>query len=427
MHLKATSIEYDNGTIRVLDQTLLPHVEEWVESKTIEDMYDIIKALKVRGAPLIGIAAAFALAQYAKQGASIEELRQAGARLIDARPTAVNLKYCVDRILEAITQANDSEIAVLVAKGIFEEDVALCQQIAEHGAALLPNNAIVMTYCNTGGLATAGVGTALGVIMEAHKQGKIREVYVCETRPLLQGGRLTTWELKRAGIPYKLIFDNMAAQVLRDNGVSAVIVGADRIVGNGDVANKIGTYSLACLAKMHRVPFYVAAPGPTLDENCRSGADIVIEHRSPLEVQGALGSQWAPEGDVHNPAFDVTPAKLITLYILDTGNVRPDALFAKRGNALASPLLGSPVVSPVVGSPVVGSPKEDILVGFISSSFEDPPPSQPRERSKPPILDAYGNAQQRRERPRSVGSPGGSQSASPRGESPIFGRKLSRG
>ncbi len=211
--------------------------------------------------------------------------------------------------------------------------------MAEHGSQLIPKDAVVMTYCNAGSLATAGVGTAVGVIKRAFEQGKVKHVYVNETRPLLQGARLTAWELEKAGIPYTLICDNMAASVMRDKKVSAIIVGADRIAANGDVANKIGTYSLACLAKTHDIPFYVAAPYTTLDPACDCGDNIVIEQRNPDEVKGALGKiEWAPKGaDVHNPAFDVTPAKFITKYVLDKGNLSKDQLVELTRENLLSP------------------------------------------------------------------------------------------
>jgi methylthioribose-1-phosphate isomerase len=211
---------------------------------------------------------------------------------------------------------------------LFNEDVALCQAMARHGAKLIPQNATVMTYCNTGGLATAGLGTALGVIKEAFAQKKVNHVYPCETRPLLQGGRLTAWELENANIPYTLICDNMAAMVMAQGQIDAILVGADRIAFNGDTANKIGTYSLAVLAKHHRIPFYVVAPYTTLDKHCASGKDIEIELRSPEEVKGAIGKiTWAPpKANVYNPSFDVTPHELVTQYILDVGVFTPETL-----------------------------------------------------------------------------------------------------
>lgn len=326
MRLEALAIRYNNGQILVLDQTLLPQEEKWIDSKTIEDMCQIIKTLKVRGAPLIGVAAALALAQLAVKGSTTEELKIAGEMLISSRPTAVNLKYCVDRVLSKITD-NSLEI-INEVKMIFDEDVELCQKIASHGSQLIGRDSTVMTYCNTGGLATAGIGTALGVIKNAFEQGKIKSVYVNETRPLLQGGRLTAWELEKAGIPYTIICDNMAASLMRKGMISAVIVGADRIAANGDVANKIGTYNLACVASLHKVPFYVAAPYTTLDMTCESGDDIPIEERSQDEVKGALGKiEWAPSASqTYNPAFDVTPADLITNYMLDNGNLCKEEL-----------------------------------------------------------------------------------------------------
>ncbi len=349
MKCESLAIKYEDGKISVLDQSLLPKEETWIESHSIDEMCAIIKALKVRGAPLIGVAAALALAQYAQQGATIEQLNNAGKQLIQARPTAVNLPYCVNRMLTKLN--GDPKAAIAAAKEIFDEDVALCEAMAEHGSQLIPKDAILMTHCNAGSLATAGVGTAIGVIKRAFEQGKVKHVYVNETRPLLQGARLTAWELKKAGIPYTLICDSMAASVMRDKDISAIIVGADRIAANGDVANKIGTYSLACLAKAHDIPFYVAAPYTTLDKGCENGTSIVIEQREACEVTGALGKiDWAPEGtEVHNPAFDVTPATFITKYILDTGNLSKDQLLELTRVTVSSPEDATKVttVSPV--------------------------------------------------------------------------------
>jgi len=252
----------------------------------------------------------------------------------------VNLMNNLDRMKQALAQKNFVTALSFEALRLVEEDKALCNSIAKAGNALIKSGSRLLTHCNTGGLATAGVGTALGVIALAHQQGKVANVWVDETRPLLQGGRLTAWELGELGVPYQLICDSMAASLMAQQQVDAVWVGADRIAANGDVANKIGTYSLAVLAHYHRIPFYVAAPHTTLDSQCPDGAAIPIEQRDAREVTGVAGSfgdvQWAPENaSVYNPAFDVTPAALISGWILDTGVVTPaqvtDGIFQPRG------------------------------------------------------------------------------------------------
>jgi len=315
------AIRYKQGQLHVLNQQKLPHESEWLESKTPEEMVEIIKALKVRGAPMIGIAAVFSLAQLTEQGASKEEIMRAAILLKGSRPTAVNLAIYVDRILKAIEEeANYQRVVIEMAEAIYQEDVRLCEQIGANGAALIGEGEQILTICNTGSLATAGIGTALGVIKTAHAQGKKIHVYVCETRPLLQGGRLTAWELKENGIPYTLICDSMAATLMQQGKIDRVLVGADRIVANGDFANKIGTYSLAVLASHHQIPFHVVAPYTTIDSECLSGSDIKIEQRSPEEVRGVGKCIWSPvDAPIYNPAFDVTPASLVTSYILDTG------------------------------------------------------------------------------------------------------------
>jgi methylthioribose-1-phosphate isomerase len=319
MKLDALAIRYDKGSIWVLDQQALPLEEIWHPCHSIDDMCHMIKTLKVRGAPLIGIAAVLALMQKVHQGGTVESIREAAKVLEATRPTAVNLRNYMQTILNNLT--DDTGSVLDVGQSLFHEDVALCENIANHGIDLIPNEARLMTYCNTGGLATAGLGTALGVIKRAHQSGKVKHVFPCETRPLLQGGRLTAWELETAKIPYTLICDNMAAMVMAQGKVDAILVGADRIARNGDVANKIGTYSLAVLANYHNIPFYVVAPYTTLDPDCATGEDIVIELRAGDEIKGALGKiVWAPSNaQVYNPSFDVTPAKLITRYILDEG------------------------------------------------------------------------------------------------------------
>lgn len=311
--------------LQVLDQQLLPGVEKWISISNVSEMISVIKHLKVRGAPLIGVTAVLALAQSAMQGTSQKKLIQESHELMEARPTAVNLMNCIRRLLVVI-ELPEYKIANVVeqALAMTEEDISLCEKMSAHGADLIQDGDSILTHCNTGGLATAGIGTALGVIRKAHEQGKKIHVYVDETRPLLQGGRLTAWELTQLKIPFTLITDNMAAQVMSLGKINKIFVGCDRIAANGDFANKIGTYGVAVSAHFHRIPFYVVGPQTTVDPSCPSGADIPIEERSAQEVRGALGSfgniEWAPaQCHVYNPSFDVTPAGLVSGWVLDSG------------------------------------------------------------------------------------------------------------
>ncbi|MBC7420244.1 MAG: S-methyl-5-thioribose-1-phosphate isomerase [Bdellovibrio sp.] len=309
-------------SLRLLDQTLLPHEEKWILVETNEQMIEAIKTLRVRGAPLIGVAACLMIAKLAIEKTSVPELLAKAQALYEARPTAVNLMICIDRMTKLIKSNFTIQNTVDLAVQIFNEDVKLCEQIAENGAAFIQDGDQILTHCNTGGLATAGVGTALGVIRKAHEQGKKIHIYIDETRPLLQGGRLTAWELKKLNIPCTLITDNMAAHLMSLKKINKAIVGSDRIAINGDFANKIGTYSVAVNCFYHQIPFYVAAPYTTVDTKCENGNQIPIEQRSAKEVQGVSGSfgevLWAPAGvAVYNPAFDVTPAKLVSKWILD--------------------------------------------------------------------------------------------------------------
>jgi methylthioribose-1-phosphate isomerase len=318
------SLRYDGQTLSLLDQTRLPDEERWIDATSPAAMIEAIHTLRVRGAPLIGVAAALCLGLRARAGADVPELRAVAAALRAARPTAVNLMWAIDHLLAVIELNGDVTAA---AEQIFVDDVALCDRMADHGAALVEDGEGILTHCNTGALATAGVGTALGVIRRAWESGKRVHVWVDETRPLLQGARLTAWELGRLGIPHTLITDSMAALVLRDGGARRVLVGADRIARNGDFANKVGTYGLAVLARAHDAAFHVVAPWSTVDLDCPDGAAIPIELRAAAEVRGVAGSfgavRWAPEGTpVYNPAFDVTPARLVTSLVLDTGVVR---------------------------------------------------------------------------------------------------------
>ena len=326
LELESLALRYAEGRLLVLDQRKLPFAEDWVHCRSPAEMCGIIRTLQVRGAPLIGIAAALSLADYALKGASESAILEAARALLASRPTAVNLRNALDRLvfsggpLDAGTLADG-------AGALFREDVVLCDRMAEHGASLIGDGDSILTHCNTGSLVTAGVGTALGAIKRAHEQGRTIHVYVDETRPLLQGARLTAWELQKAGVPHTLICDGAAGALMRRGRIDKVMLGADRIARNGDVANKIGTYGLAVLAAYHRVPFYVVAPRTTVDFSCDGGDRIPIEERGAEEVRGydnvAAGTDpvcWAAPGSpVQNPAFDVTPAGLLTAIILDAG------------------------------------------------------------------------------------------------------------
>ncbi|MBS0358727.1 MAG: S-methyl-5-thioribose-1-phosphate isomerase [Proteobacteria bacterium] len=329
--LLSTALKHIDGKLYILNQAHLPWQEEWIECHSPEQMADSISRLQVRGAPLIGISAALSLAKYVEQGANEKEIYRAAELLKSARPTAINLAYCIQKQIKAYEEQKDLQRIIKVAEDLFEEDQKLCKDIANHGFDLLESGDSVLTHCNTGGLVTTGIGTALGIIIHAHNHGKKLHVYVDETRPLLQGARLTTWELKKAGVPYTLICDNMAASLMRDKKIQKVIVGADRIAINGDFANKIGTYSVAVLAKHHNIPFYVAAPYTTVDPNCLQGSDIIIEQRNAEEVKGFVSDYqnllWSCEDAlVYNPAFDVTPKEFVTAFIIDKGILKPDDL-----------------------------------------------------------------------------------------------------
>ncbi|MEE2640703.1 MAG: S-methyl-5-thioribose-1-phosphate isomerase [Planctomycetota bacterium] len=326
-----------SGYLEMIDQTLLPVEFTLLECRDLQTVWDAIKQLKVRGAPAIGIAAAYGVV-IGVQGVPddqpadglIRELNKATDYLATSRPTAVNLFWALDR-MKATAEANvDKTVAELKeilledARAIHEEDRAMCHAIGRHGAELLRDGDGVLTHCNAGGLATAEYGTALSVFFTAQDQGKNLHVYVDETRPLLQGSRLTAWELQQRNLPATLICDNMAAQVMREGRVQAVVTGADRIARNGDSANKIGTYGVACLARAHDVPFYIAAPTTTFDLSIESGDLIPIEERAAEEITHGHGKQTAPAGvQVYNPAFDVTPAELIEAIITERGVIHP--------------------------------------------------------------------------------------------------------
>ena len=320
----------------MLDQTLLPNEVVWLMPETAEDIFKAIKELKVRGAPAIGIAGAFGL--YLGLCSSADLSREAfGAALVEtadylksSRPTAVNLAWAIDRVAAKVAASEECSVPELLrlileeALAIREEDEAMCLAIGRHGAALLKDAGSILTHCNAGTIATARYGTALSPVYFLAEQGTVLQVFADETRPLLQGARLTAWELQQAGIPVTLITDNMAATVMARGMVKAVIVGADRIAANGDTANKIGTYGLAILAREHGLPFYVAAPSSTFDLSLGDGSGIPIEERDGEEVAMCGGRRIAPVGaGVFNPAFDVTPARYITAIITERGVLYP--------------------------------------------------------------------------------------------------------
>ncbi len=319
----------------MIDQTILPGTEEYIYFDSYLDVAGSITTMKVRGAPAIGVTAALGLALAATESTAsttagtITELREAAKVLGATRPTAVNLFWAISRMMsvaEANTDKNLSDfrdILVNEAVHIQEEDVARNQSLSEFGASLIEDGDNVLTHCNAGALACAGCGTAVGVITAAWEQGKKIHVYVDETRPRLQGAKLTAWELRRAGVPMTLITDSMAGHFMQQEKVQKVVVGADRIAANGDVANKIGTYTVAVLAQAHNIPFYVAAPTSTIDLNIPDGAHIPIEERAEDEVTVIGGTRLAPEGvQVANPAFDVTPNRLVAAIVTETGVAR---------------------------------------------------------------------------------------------------------
>jgi len=318
----------------ILDQRLLPQQEKWLHLKTVDEVFQAIRDMAVRGAPAIGIAAAVGMAIASKEVRPGEDfakgMTRAGEKLISARPTAVNLEWAVKKMLDlAVTLSADmnpserTERLFKEAQRIHDEDIRMNLAIGRFGGDLLPEGAI-MTHCNAGSLATGGYGTALGMIRGARDAGKRIRVVACETRPYLQGARLTAWEMMQDGFDVTLITDNMSGHIMARGMIQAVVVGADRIAANGDTANKIGTYTHAVLARRHNIPFYVAAPWSTIDLGTPTGSDIVIEERNPNEVTFCGGTRIAPQGvKVFNPAFDVTPAQLITAIITDRGIFRP--------------------------------------------------------------------------------------------------------
>jgi len=324
--MRVTPLKWTGNALFLLDQRLLPGQEVWVECGTANEVAEAIRTMVVRGAPAIGISAAFGMALAARRG---EDVHAAAAELKAARPTAVNLAWAVDRMLACAGDWTAEAVRIL------EEDVEANRRMGRFGAMLLGNTACVLTHCNAGALATGGYGTALGVIRAAVEDGKKIAVFADETRPYLQGARLTAWELQKDGIDVTLITDSMAGHFFQQNQFDAVIVGADRIAANGDTANKIGTYPVAVLANAHGIPFYVAAPISTIDVHCPSGAAIPIEQRSSGEVTEIDGHRIAPFGvPARHPAFDVTPARLITAIITERGVV--NAPFAEGIRAITA-------------------------------------------------------------------------------------------
>jgi len=323
------------GTLHMIDQTLLPEHYIEIETATVGEVWTAIRNLSVRGAPAIGVAAAWGVVlgtQQTRNATRAEfdrQLQEVVDYLAGSRPTAVNLFWALDR-LQRIAADNSEVTATEIHQRLFEEatliqteDEQMCRSIGVHGAALLTSGSGVLTHCNAGGLATAGDGTALSVFFAAHAAGKKLHVYADETRPLLQGARLTAWELQQRNIDVTVICDNMAAQVMKEGRIAAVVTGADRIAANGDAANKIGTYGVALLARAHNIPFYVAAPSSTFDLSLATGNEIPIEQRTADEVTHGFGRQTVPAGvAVYNPAFDVTPAELINAIITEHGIIK---------------------------------------------------------------------------------------------------------
>ena len=340
------TLEWTDAGVRFIDQTKLPTEETYVTCKTYEEVADAIRTMIVRGAPALGVTAAMgvALGVRASQAQDLAALRRDLDQVCDViaatRPTAVNLFWGIRRMRNKFDEVSAKPLAeikkTLVSEAcrMLDDDIAANQSMGKHGAVLLPSSGGVLTHCNAGALATCGYGTALGVIRAAVDSGKKLHVFADETRPFLQGSRLTAWELMKDGIPTTVIADNMAGAMMRQRKIDAVVVGADRIAANGDVANKIGTYGVAILAKEHGIPFYVAAPFSTVDLDTPDGSGIPIEQRSAREVTHMAGKQIAPDGvGVENPAFDVTPHQYVTAIITERGVVRPP--YAESLRALA--------------------------------------------------------------------------------------------
>jgi len=343
---KTRAFVWKNNCLLLLDQRVLPQRSAWISCRSWAQVAKGIRDMVVRGAPAIGCVAAYGLALAAreKKFASSQDQRayldRAFDGLLQARPTAVNLRWALERMRLRYDAKNLARALEAEALQIEEEDRESNRRIGENGAALLSPDSVALTHCNTGSLATAGLGTAFGVLWTAHRANRLRKVIACETRPYLQGARLTAWELQQEKIPFELITDSMAAHFMKTEKIDAVIVGADRIAANGDTANKIGTYSLAVLAEYHDIPFYVAAPLSTVDLSTATGKDIPIEERSAEEVTFVRGKSIAPKNThARHPAFDVTPADLIAAIITDKGVVRPPYSIALRDLFETRPVL----------------------------------------------------------------------------------------
>jgi methylthioribose-1-phosphate isomerase len=330
------TVVWKGGRLRIIDQTLLPETFKVIRLDTVETVWEAIKVLRVRGAPAIGVCAAYGVlvglrGQGSRTGGQVaDRVVEVADYLATSRPTAVNLFWALERMCRVagtcreLTARTARHRLEQEAVAIHEEDLEMCRAIGRAGAKLIKKGDGVLTHCNAGGLATSGYGTALAPMFVAHEKGKKFMVYADETRPLLQGARLTSWELMQAGIDVTLICDNMAAQVMKEGRINLVIVGADRIAANGDAANKIGTYGVALLAKAHKIPFYVAAPSSTFDLDIRNGDDIPIEERGGDEITCGFGKRTAPKGvKTYSPAFDATPARLIAGIITERGILRP--------------------------------------------------------------------------------------------------------
>lgn len=361
--LKFETIRWRRNALVLIDQRKLPNHYRLIRCRTAQDVWDAIRELKVRGAPAIGIAGAYGLylglleKKVKTRSEGMNALRAVGRFLKIARPTAVNLAWAIDRITKKVGETKENDVrkmtqAVLEeAELIHKEDQVLSEAIGRYGARLIRSGDRILTHCNAGGLATSGYGTALAVLFTACRGNKRVKVFATETRPLLQGARLTMWELKRYGIPAILVCDSAVGALMRQKRIGKVLVGADRIARNGDTANKIGTYSLALLARLHKIPFYVAAPSSTFDFSIPDGSWIPIEERSPEEIVCGLGIRIAPKGiQVYNPAFDVTPHEWISGFITDKGILRPP--FSKSFRCLSSSL--SPSSTKVEGGQRIG-------------------------------------------------------------------------
>lgn len=329
------TIEWKNNKVIMIDQRKLPNEEVYVECNSYNEVADCIKKMVIRGAPAIGVAASMGIALGAlntittDKNEFLQNLEKICKTIWNTRPTAVNLFWAIEKMKKTVNENLNRDIAeikqtlIKTAIQICDEDIESCKKIGKFGSELIEKNSVILTHCNAGGLATAGYGTALGVIRSAFEQGKNISVISSETRPFLQGARLTAWELSKDKIPVKLITDNMAGYLMSQDMIDSIVVGADRIAANGDVANKIGTYSLSVLAKEHNIPFYVAAPTSTIDFNCKSGKEIPIEQRNPEEVTHINETRIAAVVDVLNPAFDITPWRNIKSIITEEGVFNP--------------------------------------------------------------------------------------------------------